>query len=51
MSDYSQGMNDLVAPILLVFLLEQFHTTFFAFENNIKDFEAKFTEDLALDVA
>lgn len=48
MSDYSQGMNDLLAPILLVFLLDGLKTTFFTFENNMRDFEPKLTEDLLL---
>lgn len=48
MSDYSQGMNDLLAPILLVFLLDGLQTTFFIFENNMKDFESKLTNDLIM---
>ena len=51
MSDYSQGMNDLLAPILVVFLTEEFGISFFTFENNITEYHQKLTDDLMMRVS
>ena len=51
MSDYSQGMNDLLAPIFIVFLTEQLNTSFFAVENNLREFESKFTDEIFMNVS
>ena len=50
MGGYTQGMNDIVAPIFAVFLAERFDVAFFEVENNLGDYEPHFTDENLRDV-
>ena len=47
---YTQGMNDIVAPIFSVFMAEKFGCPFFELENNLLDVESQFTPENLRDV-
>lgn len=46
---YSQGMNDILAPIFCIFVAEKFEMTYIQLENNIRKVEEKITEESLLD--
>jgi len=43
-------MNDLLAPILVVFVMNKINVNFFSFENNIRDYEQRLTESTMIKV-
>lgn len=47
---YTQGMNDIVAPIFAVFMAEKFGRPFFELENNLLELEPKLTPENLRDV-
>ena len=48
---YSQGMNDILAPIFAVFLAEKFSLTYIELENSLREVESLFIESTLMEVS